>query len=55
MNGEVEMRELEMWQPDEGDQGMGIEEDLTHSNGWSANEMFAKVCCILLRSFNLQY
>eukprot|EP00088_Acartia_fossae_P026117 TRINITY_DN2688_c0_g2_i6.p1 TRINITY_DN2688_c0_g2~~TRINITY_DN2688_c0_g2_i6.p1 ORF type:complete len:1097 (-),score=378.91 TRINITY_DN2688_c0_g2_i6:624-3914(-) len=42
MNGDMEMRELEMWQPDDGDQGMGIEDDLTHSNGWSANEMFAK-------------
>ena len=38
------MRELEMWQPDEGDQSLGIEEgDLKASTGWSANDMFAKV------------
>lgn len=42
-NGEAGMRELEMWQPDEGDQSLGIEEgDLKASTGWSANDMFAK-------------
>ena len=38
------MRELEMWEPEEDSAGGGgIEDDLNANNGWSANEMFAKV------------
>ena len=37
------MRELEMWMPED-DGGCAIEDDdLTSSNGWNANDMFAKV------------
>ena len=37
------MRELEMWMPED-DGGCAIEDDdLTSNNGWSANDMFAKV------------
>ena len=41
--GEPTMRELEMWMPED-DGGCAIEDDdLTSSNGWNANDMFAKV------------
>ena len=43
MNGEGNMRELEAWQPEEDGLGGGIEDELTATHGWSANEMFAKV------------
>jgi len=40
--GEPTMRELEMWMPED-DGGCAIEDDdLTSSNGWNANDMFAK-------------
>jgi len=42
VNGETGLKELEVWQPEEGDKCMGIEDDMHASNGWSANEMFAK-------------
>ena len=42
MNGESQLRDLEVWQPEDDCVGGGIEDDM-NSNSWTPEEMFAKV------------
>ena len=42
MNGESQLRDLEVWQPEDDCTGGGIEDDM-NSNSWTPEEMFAKV------------
>jgi small nuclear ribonucleoprotein (snRNP)-like protein len=41
VNGDNQLRELEMWQPEDDCMGGGIEDDI-NSNSWTPEEMFAK-------------